>query len=288
MTGQRESDYPARRLSGGITFYDLGMILVDGEYQDIDSQLIKDFSNMSGSGLPFPLPLTDADFAVRDALVLANLETAVQIKTEYTEVIAGYAEFDDDFVSINEPSSVWTNKGLKTTQQQLAADEIRFVFGFARRYFDHIVIKGEQANKITAEYDYAADAADYDLQKNDKIYLVPTYCRSFLDEMFSNYEGFFNFIQQLNYFWLFFPRTPLLNGITADEIDGKDLPNARVMRSTQTTFGGTFTNSAQSASAYVSDSTDSIFHQAPADSTREGFLVAIIKQGNQTFYVWKD
>jgi hypothetical protein len=288
LTARRDEDYQARRIQpGGILFYDIGLTQIGDVYSDIDSQLIKDWTNTGGSGIPFPLPLDDADFDIRDALILTNLDTAAQIKPEYTEIIPGALTFDDDDVLLSTASGNWSSKGFKATPEQLAADTISIYFDRGDgNYFDQIILKGDGANKITATNSYDADPADYTLQKKDKIYLVPVYCLSLLDELFSDHLGFFNFIQQLNYFWMFFPRAPLLAGTAPAEIDGKDLPNSRVMRSTQTTFGGTFTNTELPAPDFESASTNSLGHSSFED-TPEGFLVAIIKQGTETFYVWK-
>jgi hypothetical protein len=260
------------------------MTRIDDVYADIDSQLIKAWTNLGGSGIPDTLVLDDADFDVRDALCLANLATAAQLLPAYTEFIPGYFQFDDESVPIANSGA----KGLRVTSAQLAADEISLSFGASGNFFDDIIFKGAGANKITDVYDYAAEAVGFNLGTKDKIYLVPVYCHSYKEENFDDHGGFYNFIQQLNSFHLFMPRVSLLAGVLPTEIDSKDLPNARVMRSTQEEFGGTFTNSEQPASAFESDSTLSISHVVPADVTREGFLVAVIKRGEQTFYVWKD
>jgi hypothetical protein len=233
------------------------------------------------------LPLDDDDFTVRDALILTNVETAAPVTPDFTTVVPGVIVFDGDEVFLSSASENWSAKGFKPTTVQLAADTISINFGFSSgNYFDQIILKGDGANKITATNSYDADAVEYTLQKKDKIYLVPVFCRSYLIETFDDHLGFFNFIQQLNYFWMFFPRLPLLSGTAPEDIDGKDLPNARVMRSTQTSFGGTFTNTELAASDFESTSTNSLFNSSFED-TPEGFLVAIIKQGENTFYVWK-
>ncbi len=288
LTSPRDDDYQARRIQpGGLQFFDLGLVKTGDVLADIDSQLIGDWTNLGGVGLPLPEDIPDR-FETRDALVLTNVATAAPINPAYTTRIGALLGFDDDAIILSDADSQWSDKGFKATSAQLAAAEIIFDFGFTTGfYFDQIKIKGSGANKITAVYSFEAEAADYTLRKNDKFYLVPVYCWSFLDEDFADHLGFFNFYQQLNNFFLFFPRVPVLGGTDMFDIDAKTLPNARVERSTQSTFGGTFTNSEQPASAFESDATNSLSH-GTSEFTPEGFLVAIIKQGTDTFYVWKN
>lgn len=288
LSRRRESDYQARRLpKGGITFYDLGLTFSESGYVDIESQVLKDWTNTGGDGLPFAPPLDDADFAERDARVLANFPSAAQIKPAYTTIISLNLDFDDQSVILSTPGAGWSNSGFAPTNGQINASRIAFSSGNPD-FFDSFVIQGDDANKITSVYDYAAaPVTGFRLQKQDKIYLVPVLCRSYAIETFSDHLGFFNFVQQLNAFWLFFPRAPLLAGLTPFDIDGKDLENARVMRSTQNTFGVPFINTAQPPEAFESSSVNSIVHELPADTTRTGFLVAVIRRGESLFYVWK-
>lgn len=284
LTARRDEDYQARRLAGGLTIYDLGMIFADGEYHDIDSQLIKPWQNLGGVGTPFTAPLDAADYAARDALALANLATAAQIKPDYTEHIGGFMNFGEDTVLMGEPSAVWSSKGLKVTDAQLAAETVEIGFALGSNTFDRVRFKGEGANKITSVFDYDADPAEFELRKKDKIYLVPLYNRSYLEQSLPDHDGFANVVHKLNSFHFFIPRERLLAGESPFDIESDSLPNARVMRSTQTTFGGVFTNSEQPASIYVGPTNLSI----STETTPEGFLVAIVRRGEAMFYVWKN
>ena len=289
---RREEDYQARRKSGGILIYDLGMTETANIYSDLDSTLLKPYTNTGGGGLPFPLPLDNADFAVRDALILANLETAAQIKPKYTAHIAGSIAFDDtDSVTMQEETSLWTNKGVKVTAAQAAANVISIYFasvnGVQDYFFEPLVLGGSGGDKITNIYDFTAAAVSFRLSVKAKIYLVPRYVHSFKDEFLDNRPGFYQIVHQLNSFWLFFPRALMVEGgLAYYQVDSKLLPHSRVMRSTQTQFQGTFTNTELSASAFEGSGVNAIFRTS-ADDTRSGFLKAIIKQGEETFYVWK-
>ncbi|MBS1797469.1 MAG: hypothetical protein JSS81_26840 [Acidobacteria bacterium] len=287
LAAARPEDYPARRIRpGGIMFYDLGLAKTGDVLSDIDSQIVKAWTNTGGSGLPYTPPLDDSDYEGRDALVLSNLAQAAPITPEFTEIIPAALTFGDETVYLTAGTSSWSAKGFRATPAQLSRDSISIYFGFGDgKYFDQIVLKGDGANKITSENSYAADPVPYTLKKDDKIYLVPVFCLSFLQEEFDDHLGFFHFVQQLNSFWMFFPRMPILNGTAPDDVDGKTLANARVMRSTQSSFGGSFTNTEQPASAFESASTNSL---SISTLTPAGFLVAVIKQGEQTFYVWKN
>ena len=279
IRNRKEDDYLARRLNKKlINFYDLGQILIDGAWQDIFFQIIKDWIL---GGIPFVEELTETDFTSRDALILGNgTERARRIEKPHGTAFEmrvsgiGFTEL------LNADNPKWTSSGLRLTGEQLAADyfTIGFTSSFDSTFFTSFILTGPEKNKITASPSPSAESVAFTPQKTDTYYLVPALARSEgITDTNDESLGYPREILQLNYFYTVRPRTQFLAGNT---LDHRLLPNARLMKTTQNSFGGAFS---------YAEALPSLFTETGEFSENEplsGSLLAIIKQGNQLFYVW--
>jgi hypothetical protein len=280
IRSRRNNDYLSRRRRGGfINFYDLGQKKISGVWQNVDFSIIPPWIL---ANIPFVRALDSDDYALRDSAILdlpmGDGRRIEQIHAEKFVIVAsGLVEGVYFEEHLNSENPNWTASGLKLTTAQLAATDFSISFSFSG-FFQNFVLTGEAKNKITRLPDASADAVDFAPGANMIFYLPPAMAKTAGDYFAEPTEEYSTYLQQLNYFYQFRERVGFLNDI---ETNHKTLDGARLMLTTQLVFAGPFSHAAGSAADYAG-AADFSEVEMP-----EGFLLAIIKQNNQIFYVWK-
>jgi len=319
IQSRREDDYLPRRLKvlGGINFYDLGQILSAGVFVDLAFNVTPTITQVNGfleSGAPTLADyknLTDLILTVGAANLAANYRKFDLDRGGYFNPVI-IADAETIFLAT---APAWTAEGLKLTETQLAADD--FTIAQGNEIFSQIKLVGSGKNKITALYDYAAAAVAFTPGKSDIYFFVPLLMRltstgSYTESGTQTRISLIGDIRPM-------PRVPLLDAASEhykktfnnssslnDPSDAKYLEVLRIIRlikeaatgqvSRKATYNGIFWSYAsQSQGVYPNEPPfGSLTRPASAFLIGAGFssfpvagsLAAIIKQGEDLFYVW--
>ncbi len=178
---RKDSEYLARRLNpSGMTFYDLGQMLVDSVWTDnlfsADRNVSHDgefVSQDSSTSLPDETAKADALVAEQDNFT-SKFKQITRDENADKFRLGGYTNALGYF-GLNSDSELWQSNGNKADFSDADLAEGFYLEG---EPFSHWFYVGTDGNKVTASNDYEADnLPDFRVKKSDQIFLVPAFCK---------------------------------------------------------------------------------------------------------------
>lgn len=314
-----------KRTNGFIQFYDLGQFVSEESWQDLDFKVMPDM-NLEFNNPSFGRDLELSDYQSLDDLItetpLADFETHFRKIEKTPGVDFQFGVFGSDFsYSFGDiVDTKWTTAGLELSDAELADSQLSFDCGYP--IFQSFILTGDSKNKITSVYDAGSDAVAFTPGETDKYFLVPALLATYGAAETTDLTTGFDVNYYLNYFYRLFPRAgfaagqfgsgsavytrfPVTNTLFyyndayTQSLIHRAFPGARAKKFTFTGFGVGDYSDYDAADFPPAD----VFPTPPAmpdtseairlnanfiqQDAPEGSLLAIIKQGENWFYVWK-
>lgn len=322
ISAHRKPDYLARRKKKGvyIQLYDLGRIKSGTAFVDLAFTL----PNVNNGSLPI---LTASDAATyRDSIILAydkdqwkNLFYRIH-KNDVTDYDSKFGDIADSryyfqlLIGTDQfdlaLSSKWTDQGIKLTESEA---KVFALYSPLNLYFDEETNLGSNEYlfipKFTTSYDYESEGVSFTPSQKMDVYLMPEFVANFGRSITGNKTVY------LNYFFNNHSRSQFLinynsesstyinpNGantygdVTPMNLRSiayfKQIPNNRsfveIMNEDESTTtyegaGSEFADTLTSGAEFLNNQTVSGF-----SGKTSGTLIAVIKQGENWFYMWND
>lgn len=308
LTPRRKDDKRGRRLPGGlINFYDLGQIKISGEWATNPFFIAPTVEGVPLDG-PFIRVLNAGDYTARDAELLEGgvgslAGTYRKIARLHGDVFRLKVSGTGFSVTMTSSEEKWTDKGLELTADELSSDNFKVVGTIGdfdtNIYFPTITLTGSSKDKITSVFGNSAPAVEFSPKASDTYFLMPSFVQPTGNTRF-NFTGppendTYNY--DIGFTYQFCPRFPddpdkiiEASGIInlGDLIAAWTLlvaqPSVKAYRSPQ--IGGDPYLSVSPGSTMPNELGGSGISYSPGFALL-GTLLAIIKQGSNTFYVWR-
>lgn len=314
----RDEFLPRRlKTSTGIIFYDLGQLAGDA-YIDNPYTITPDVVyNSFGSNLNVGAVPVLSDYRAREAVFIDNLET---LEDDYRKLQTNDADplgigILGAGVSVNSSNPNWKNSGLVLSDEELSNAN----FGIGSPVYNYSFrLRGDFVYPITSEPDFDAARVEFTPGKNDIYFLLPEIRFVYaLNSQGSNPEH----LQYLNYFYRALPRTPAVdpsnpfygtvlagskqwfsgnsesayNNARNSALVARALPNARLFEAVGSADSYAWTPG-NSPADFDNPAYSSLYPVYPSGNfahsnfiqlgAPEKILLAIIKQGENYFFVW--
>lgn len=325
IRARRADDYSPRRIKAGgfIEIYDLGYILSGASYETHSWYRHQAQSTLSNGQVTFENDFILDYHKEKDAAVLATIDDAFKISPEANEALYSLGFYiEDEFFPLEDLG--FNASGVELSPAQLSANYLA-LYSPSNDLFYSVNFNGDTPNLVTAEFDPESEPVSFNLSAGDKIYLSPAvHASRGLSQTSGNMPPHEDFDKYLNFTWHIFPREIYLDeenpfygfsthaAWTIFGAGNWELTSQAIQVHKAFSFARAFKVEGSvppfvTTSIPVADFPDALFPLYPStptattdftplevqmthnvESETDGILVAVIKRGGQTFYIWSN